>query len=63
MTLLDENVERLNGIQRIWNELGLDEQATFVHQPDLRRLPFDDHSFDMVWAWAALWLPPSSMWF
>lgn len=63
VTLLDENAERLSGIRRIWGELTLDNRATFVHQPDLQRLPFDDHSFDLVWAWAALWyLPDASHW-
>jgi SAM-dependent methyltransferase len=55
VTLLDDNPERLEGVQRIWSELGLSPQARFQEQADFTRLPFDERSFDLVWAWAALW--------
>jgi SAM-dependent methyltransferase len=55
VTLMDENAERLAGVQRIWGELQLTERATFMRHADFARLPFDDNTFDMVWAWAALW--------
>jgi SAM-dependent methyltransferase len=55
VTLLDEHPERLAGVQRIWGELNLTERATFLHHTNFARLPFADNSFDMVWAWAALW--------
>lgn len=55
VTLVDENAERLVGVQRLWRELGLDGRTTFVHRPDFSHLPFEDNAFDLVWAWAALW--------
>ncbi|MBI5034119.1 MAG: class I SAM-dependent methyltransferase [Chloroflexi bacterium] len=58
VTLVDENAERLNGIERVWNELSL--RATFVHQADLTLLPFDDKSFDLTWEWAGLWYLPNA---
>jgi len=53
VTLMDDEPERLAGVQRIWNELGL--SARFVCHQDWTRLPFDDGSFDLAWNWAALW--------
>lgn len=53
VTLVDDNAERLAGVQRIWDELGL--QAQFKQVEDWSRLPFPDRSFDLVWNWAALW--------
>lgn len=53
VTLVDDHPERLQGIERIWGELGL--RATFVCHSDLGHLPFPDASFDLVWEWAALW--------
>ena len=58
VTLVDENAERLRGIERIWGELNL--RATFVHHADFARLPFDDNAFDLVWEWAALWYLPDA---
>ena len=60
VTLLDENEERLTGVRRIWDELQLTERATFMRHDDFARLPFDDNSFDLVWAWAALWYAPDA---
>lgn len=53
VTLVDDNAERLDGIKRIWGELGL--SAQFLLAEDWARLPFPDHSFEFVWNWAAIW--------
>ncbi|MCX6031431.1 MAG: methyltransferase domain-containing protein [Chloroflexi bacterium] len=53
VTLVDDNAERLAGVERIWGELGL--PARFALAEDWARLPFDDNSFEFVWNWAALW--------
>ena len=53
VTLVDENAERLTGVQRIWGELAL--PAEFVHHADWTHLPFPDDTFDLAWNWAALW--------
>lgn len=53
VTLVDDNRERLAGIQRIWGELGLD--AAFTLLEPILDLPFESNSFDLAWNWAALW--------
>ena len=53
ITLVDDNAERLAGVERIWGELEL--PASFTLVDDWARLPFEDNSFDFVWDWAALW--------
>ncbi len=53
VTLVDDNPERLAGVQRIWGELGLPAQFSLVE--DWGKLPFLDRSFELVWNWAALW--------
>ena len=53
VTLVDEDAERLAGVERIWGELGL--PAQFVLAEDWAQLPFPDKSFEFVWSWAALW--------
>ena len=58
VTLVDSNAERLQGVARIWGELGL--SATFVHHEDMGRLPFPDRSFDLTWEWAGLWYLPDA---
>jgi len=58
VALVDSNVERLEGVTRIWAELGL--PATFVHHEDMGRLPFPDGSFDLAWEWAGLWYLPDA---
>jgi SAM-dependent methyltransferase len=55
ITPMDSSAERLAGVRRIWGELKLDHQATFVGQANFTSLPFEDNTFDLVWAWAALW--------
>ncbi len=58
VTLVDENADRLRGIERIWGELGL--RATFTHQTDFAHLPFEDGAFDLTWEWAGLWYLPNA---
>jgi SAM-dependent methyltransferase len=58
VTLVDSNVERLEGVTRIWEELGL--SATFVHHEDMGHLPFPDGSFNLAWEWAGLWYLPDA---
>jgi len=53
VTLVDDNAERLAGVARIWDELGL--CASFVSQEPLITLPFAEETFDLTWNWAALW--------
>jgi len=55
ITLMDDNPERLAGIERIWEELGLEVTLVDWSEQDWGALPFDDGSFDFVWNWAALW--------
>lgn len=56
VTLVDTDEERLAGVRRIWGELGLPVTAYTVQ--NVGRLPFTDGSFDLTWAWAALWYLP-----
>lgn len=58
VTLVDDNAERLEGVQRIWSELGL--SATFVHQAVISDLELPSRSFDLAWNWAALWYLPDA---
>ena len=53
VTLVDDNAERLTGVQRIWGELALNADFRLVR--DWSCLPFPDRAFDLVWDWAALW--------
>ncbi|GAB4547491.1 MAG: hypothetical protein Kow0063_42170 [Anaerolineae bacterium] len=56
VTLVDCVKERLDGVRRIWGELGL--SARFVLHGDFAHLPFDDDTFDLAWEWAGLWYLP-----
>lgn len=58
VTLVDDNADRLQGVERIWGELNL--RATFVSHSDFARLPFDDGAFDLAWEWAGLWYLPNA---
>ncbi len=58
VTLVDNNLERLAGVKRIWTEL--QTTATFLYQPDQTHLPFADNSFDFAWEWAGLWYLPDA---
>lgn len=56
VTLVDDNAERLCGIQRIWTgDLGLSANLVRVSAQDWGKLPFPDGAFDLAWEWAALW--------
>ena len=58
VTLVDDNADRLAGVERVWHELGLD--ATFTALDPLTELPFPNKSFDLAWNWAALWYLPDA---
>jgi SAM-dependent methyltransferase len=58
VTLADDNRVRLDGVQRIWDELAL--PVSLVQVRDWGRLPFADNSFDMAWEWAGLWYLPNA---
>lgn len=53
VTLVDDDAERLAGVQRIWSELGLPARFALVN--DWARLPFSDNEFEFAWNWAAIW--------
>jgi len=53
VTLVDDDAERLAGVQRIWGELALPAQFALVE--DWGHLPFADNSFEFAWNWAAIW--------
>ncbi len=59
VTLVDDEPERLAGVQRIWDELGLDVALVDVSESGWYPLPFDDRSFDLCWGWAGLWYLPN----
>ncbi|MEI2688673.1 MAG: class I SAM-dependent methyltransferase [Anaerolineae bacterium] len=58
VTLADDNRVRLDGVQRIWQELAL--PVRLVQVQDWGRLPFADNSFDLAWEWAGLWYLPNA---
>jgi SAM-dependent methyltransferase len=58
VTLVDDNAERLENIQRIWCELGL--TANFICQSPISSLQSPNKSFDLAWNWAALWYLPDA---
>ncbi len=58
VTLVDDNAERLEHIERIWSELNL--AAHFNFQSPISNLPFPNKSFDLAWNWAALWYLPDA---
>lgn len=53
VTLVDNDAERLDSVKRIWSQLKLGVRLNVDH--NFTALPFDDHSFDLAWDWAALW--------
>jgi len=56
VTLVDDNAERLAGVERIWREdLRLPANLVHVDPSSWGALPFPDVSFDLAWEWAALW--------
>jgi SAM-dependent methyltransferase len=56
VTIVDDNRERLSGVERIWRQdLRLPVNLVRVAPSAWDRLPFPDNSFDFAWEWAALW--------
>ncbi|MEX1020367.1 MAG: methyltransferase domain-containing protein [Litorilinea sp.] len=56
VTLVDDNQERLQGVQRIWEtDLQTDARFVHVHPAGWGQLPFADGAFDLTWQWAGLW--------
>lgn len=56
VTMVDDNAERIEGVQRIWEEdLGMSPNLTLIHPGCWDDLPFTDNSFDLTWEWAGLW--------
>lgn len=56
VTLVDDDAERIEGVQRIWREdLRLPVETVLVPPDGWGRLPFADRSFDLTWQWAGLW--------
>ncbi|MBX3010708.1 MAG: methyltransferase domain-containing protein [Caldilineaceae bacterium] len=56
VTMVDDNVERLQGVQRIWEEdLRLPVNLVYTPPDAWHQLPFADGSFDLTWQWAGLW--------
>jgi SAM-dependent methyltransferase len=58
VTLIDCIDERLQGVKRIWGELGL--PARFLLHQDFSNLPFENDTFDLAWQWAGLWYLPNA---
>jgi SAM-dependent methyltransferase len=58
VALADDNRVRLDGVQRIWDELAL--PVHLVQVRDWGRLPFADNTFDLAWQWAGLWYLPNA---
>lgn len=56
VTMVDDNAERLKGVQRIWtDDLQLPANLTLIRPDQWGALPFGDNSFDLTWEWAGLW--------
>jgi len=58
VTLVDNNRERMEGVQNIWARLNL--PARFLLHYDFAHLPFADNTFDLAWEWAGLWYLPDA---
>ena len=56
VTMVDDNAERLRGVQRIWAEdLRLPANLVYTPPQGWGSLPLADRTFDLTWCWAALW--------
>jgi len=54
VTIIDNDKERIDLIKKVWQELSFD--ANVIYQPNgYTSLPFESHSFDLSWNFAALW--------
>ncbi len=58
VTLVDNNRDRLTGVEAIWDKLKL--PANFLLHQDYAHLPFPDNHFDLAWEWAGLWYLPDA---
>jgi SAM-dependent methyltransferase len=54
VTVVDQCIERLQAVQKIWKATGLEPSLVF-QSPTAALLPFADCAFDMAWNFAALW--------
>jgi SAM-dependent methyltransferase len=60
VTLVDDNAERIEGVQRIWEkDLDMSPNLTLIRPDRWGDLPFADNSFDLTWEWAGLWYIPN----
>lgn len=55
LTLIDDNKERVEEIERKWNLMNLGKNVEVRYVKDFSSIPFNDESFDFVWNFAALW--------
>lgn len=56
VTMVDDNAERLAGVERIWrDDLQLPANLVPIEPTGWHELPFADNSFDFTWEWAGLW--------
>jgi hypothetical protein len=56
VTLVDDNEERLAGVQRIWrDDLRLPVNLVHTLPAQWDKLPFANRTFDLTWEWAGLW--------
>jgi len=53
VTVVDTDKERLDLIQGVWGEAGIQMNPAYVE--DYLELPFEDNSFDFSWSFASLW--------
>jgi SAM-dependent methyltransferase len=55
ITLVDDEPERLAGVERIWAQLGREARLLQLDPSHWGRLPLESGTFDLAWNWAALW--------
>ncbi|MCB9149773.1 MAG: hypothetical protein H6641_13515 [Caldilineaceae bacterium] len=56
VTMVDDNAERLAGVERIWRgDLRLPANLVQIRPDQWGHLPFDSAAFDLTWQWAGLW--------
>lgn len=56
VTMVDDNADRIKGVQRIWREdLQMPVDTVLIRPNQWHALPFADNSFDFTWEWAGLW--------
>jgi len=55
VTLLDSSREKIQEAIELWKLLPYDGLSEAIWHQDLSRLPFRKDSFDLVWAFAAIW--------